>query len=165
MGPVQLSTLSYAKTCFSEARGLTGDRGIEGGGGKSGTEIRKARGLYPSCPAALISPLFSSSIPSPELSAHQSAQPGPLHSKPKCKELTFDLTGFTLLPSGHGGFPVRRRRSDDRLLGELAALGLDLPCVRMHPHDPHVKTVSRQRELPVAVGTFACFSKTTGLFL
>lgn len=44
MGPVQLSTLSYAKTCFSEARGLTGDRGIEGGGGKSGTEIRKARG-------------------------------------------------------------------------------------------------------------------------
>lgn len=30
MGPVQLSTLSYAKTCFSEARGLTGDRGRRG---------------------------------------------------------------------------------------------------------------------------------------
>lgn len=36
-------------------------------------------------------------------------------------ELTFDLTGLTLLPSGHGSssVPVRRRRSDDRLLAEL----------------------------------------------
>ncbi|TSK38530.1 Pyrethroid hydrolase Ces2e [Bagarius yarrelli] len=46
MGPVQLSTLSYAKSCFSEARGLTGDTGTEGGGGKSGTDMRQARGRY-----------------------------------------------------------------------------------------------------------------------
>ncbi|TTK94554.1 hypothetical protein Baya_15725 [Bagarius yarrelli] len=46
MGPVQLSTLSYAKSCFSEARGLTGDTGTEGGGGKSGTDMRQAGGRY-----------------------------------------------------------------------------------------------------------------------
>lgn len=44
MGPVQLSTLSYAKTCFSEARGLTGDRGIEGGEGKKWDRDTQSKG-------------------------------------------------------------------------------------------------------------------------